>query len=88
LPEQIIGEGNYSKVYKIEIDGQFFAVKQLKRESIHERDPEIMANLEHILNEVSVLSKSKNPRIIKLVGKYRTKDYYHLITEYCNGGSL
>ena len=51
-------------------------------------NPEFMSHLDNIFNEVLVLSKTKNPRIIKLIDKYRTQDYYHIITEYCNGGSL
>lgn len=48
----------------------------------------MVGHLDNIFNEVLVLSKTKNPRIIKLFGKYRTKDFYHIITEYCNGGSV
>lgn len=35
-----------------------------------------------------ILSKAKHSRIIKLFGKFRVKDYYHIIIEYCNGGDL
>lgn len=30
----------------------------------------------------------ENERIIKLIGKYRTEQFYNIIMEYCNGGDL
>lgn len=35
-----------------------------------------------------ILSKTNHKNIISLVGKYRNKEYYNLILEYCNGGDL
>jgi serine/threonine protein kinase len=69
-------------VYKIEKSEQSYAVKQLKREVGS------FSHLDNILNEVMILSKISHPFIIKLIGKYRTKEYYNIILEYCNGGDL
>lgn len=46
------------------------------------------AHLDNIFNEVQLLSKMENERIIKLFGKYRTEQFYNIIVEYCNGGDL
>lgn len=77
-----IGAGKFSKVYKIEKGTRSFAVKQLKREVGS------FSYLDNILNEVMILSKVEHENIIKLIGKYRNKEYYNIILEYCNGGDL
>ncbi len=59
-----------------------FAVKQLKREVCS------FSYLDNILNEVVILSKVKHDNIIRLVGKYRNKEHYNIVLEYCNGGDL
>jgi len=41
-----------------------------------------------VLNEAMILSTTSHPNIIKLLGKYRSKQYYNLILEYCNEGDL
>jgi serine/threonine-protein kinase ULK/ATG1 len=35
-----------------------------------------------------ILSKIEHENIIKLIGKYRSKEYYNILLEYCNGGDL
>lgn len=57
-------------------------MKQLKREIGS------FSHLDNILNEVMILSKARHPNIIKLIQKYRNKEYYNIILEYCNGGDL
>lgn len=66
----------------IEAANKKFAVKQLKREIGS------FSHLDNILNEVMILSKINHPNIIKLIQKYRTKEFYNIILEYCNGGDL
>ena len=41
-----------------------------------------------IINEINILMKMDHPNIVKIFGFYITKNYYYLITEYCEGGSL
>ena len=78
----MIGTGKFSQVYQVEIQGKVYALKQLKREL------DSFNYLDNILNEVMILSKTNHHNLIKLFGKYRTKDYYYIIAEYCNGGDL
>jgi serine/threonine protein kinase len=35
-----------------------------------------------------ILSKVSHPNLLKLYGKYRTKEHYNIILEYTNGGDL
>jgi serine/threonine-protein kinase ULK4 len=82
LLRNLIGHGKFSKVYRIDTGERSYAVKQLKREVGS------FSYLDNILNEVMILSKTNHKNIISLVGKYRNKEYYNLILEYCNGGDL
>eukprot|EP00347_Sterkiella_histriomuscorum_P022146 403331520 len=82
LEKQQIGCGKFSKVFMIEASGKKLAVKQLKREVGS------FSHLDNILNEVMILSKINHPNIIKLIQKYRNKEFYNIILEYCNGGDL
>ena len=36
----------------------------------------------------NILMKMDHPNIVKIFGFYITKNYYYLITEYCEGGSF
>ncbi|CDW80352.1 kinase family protein [Stylonychia lemnae] len=82
LDNHLIGVGKFSKVFKIEVGGKFYAMKQLKREVGS------FSHLDNILNEVMILSKIQHPNITKLIGKYRNKEFYNIVLEYCNGGDL
>lgn len=35
-----------------------------------------------------ILSKISHPNVISIIGKYRSKDYYDIVLDYCNGGTL
>eukprot|EP00347_Sterkiella_histriomuscorum_P019965 403339616 len=39
-------------------------------------------------DEIQILDNLKSPHIIKLVDKFKTKNHFYLILEYCNGGDL
>ena len=59
-----------------------YALKQLRR------DVDSVNHLDNILNEIMILAKLNHGNLIKMHGKYRTKDFYNIILEYCNGGTL
>ena len=80
----LVGKGNFSHVYKVNIEGRDYAVKQLQRDAQNIS----FSQLENVLNEVQILSKTEHPRIVKLYEKYRTQKFYHIFLEYCNGGDL
>lgn len=35
-----------------------------------------------------ILSKLDHPSVLKMFDRFRTKEFYYLITEHCNGGDL
>lgn len=57
-------------------------MKQLKRETGS------FSYLDNVLNEVMILSKTKHHNLLKMYSKYRTKEHYNIVLEYCNGGDL
>ena len=81
-----LGSGSFATVYLVKhnITGVVRAMKEIKKISSEgEEDNEL-----EIINEINILMKMDHPNIVKIFGFYITKNYYYLITEYCEGGSL
>ena len=81
-----LGSGSFATVYLVKhnITGAVRAMKEIKKISSEgEEDNEL-----EIINEINILMKMDHPNIVKIFGFYITKNYYYLITEYCEGGSL
>ena len=82
-----LGSGSFATVYLVKhnITGAVRAMKEIKKIS---NDGEEEDNEIEIINEINILMKMDHPNIVKIFGFYITKNYYYLITEYCEGGSL
>ena len=81
-----LGSGSFATVYLVKhnITGSVRAMKEIKKISNEgEEDNEL-----EIINEINILMKMDHPNIVKIFGFYITSNYYYLITEYCEGGSL
>ena len=81
-----LGSGSFATVYLVKhnVTGAVRAMKEIKKISNEgEEDNEL-----EIINEINILMKMDHPNIVKIFGFYITKNYYYLITEYCEGGSL
>ena len=81
----IIGKGAFGNVYlgKDKTTKEYFAVKLISKVSLKKSQ-----SIEYFKNEVSILKKINHPNIIKFRGLLENEDYYYLLTEYCNGGTL
>ncbi|KAK1438233.1 hypothetical protein QVD17_04039 [Tagetes erecta] len=80
-PENLIGEGGYSKVYKGHLeDGQMIAVKRLIRGT-----PEEMTS--DFLSELGILVHVNHPNIAHIIG-YGIEDGMHLVLPLSQYGSL
>ena len=81
-----LGSGSFATVYLVKHNttGAVRAMKEIKKNtSDAEEDNEL-----EIINEINILMKMDHPNIVKIFGFYITSNYYYLITEYCEGGSL
>ncbi|CAD8058745.1 unnamed protein product [Paramecium sonneborni] len=80
-----IGKGSYATVYKgVDTKSkQNVAIKQIHKADLQNADDE-----EHLLNEINILKRIKNPNIIEILDVLQTKDHYYIVLEYCNLGDL
>ena len=80
-----IGKGAFGEVYLTLKEGnsELFATKMINLQKI--KDPKI---LKYLSNEVLIMKELNHPNIIKFKEFIRTNNYYYVVMEYCNGGSL
>ena len=80
-----LGKGSFGEVYLSTKKGrnQYFATKKMDRKQADQ--PSIRKYFE---NEIKILQSLNHPNIVKLEEVKATKDYYYIVMEYINGGSL
>ena len=83
---KLIGKGAFGEVYLTSKEGSSiqYATKTIKKR-IYAKNKKAKNYLE---NELALLKEINHPNIVKLIEIQETSDYYHIITEYCNGGDL
>ena len=83
---KLIGKGAFGEVYLTSKKGSSiqYATKTIKKR-IYAKNKKAKIYLE---NELALLKEINHPNIVKLIEIQETSDYYHIITEYCNGGDL
>jgi serine/threonine protein kinase len=86
LLDEVLGSGQYGKVYKGKHTktGDIVAVKVVKLGKFRE----IPKLYEFTMNEINTLSRIENPNIIKFIEMLRSKNNIYLVYEYCGGGTL
>jgi hypothetical protein len=80
-----IGKGNFGKVLfvKSKVDGNFYALKVLKKINV------IKSNIiERIKTEKRVLEKIEHPFIVKLHSSFQSPDKIFFLMDLCNGGEI
>ena len=80
-----LGEGTFGTVYLAshKKTKAKYAIK-----SIDKSEPENLAEKKNFNREVEIMYKLNHPNIVKLYEVKETPQYFYLVTEYCNGGSL
>jgi len=82
---QTLGTGTFGRVRlaKSKATGEFFALKMLKK-------AEIIKNkqVDHIINENTILSNIEHPLLIKMHGFCQDERYLYFLLEYVPGGEL
>lgn len=69
-------------MYLRESDSSSIVIKQLKRRRASASD------LENVKQELLIMSSLDHSNIVQLKGRSRDEDYYYLMLEYCNGGTV
>lgn len=86
--EEIVGEGQYGKVYRAKDTkdtSKLFAIKVVKIQKFKE-NPKLE---ECTINEIRILSKMEsNPHVVKFIELLKTANNYYFVYEYCSGGTL
>lgn len=79
-----LGEGRFARVYKArnKLTGEQFAVKCIQDKDMTKEGSDML------VAEVGALNRLKHPNIISHHGFYSEGDYYYLVLDYCNKGSL
>ena len=80
-----LGKGSFGEVYLSTKRGRpgYYATKKISRAQADE--PSFRKYFE---NEIKLLKSLNHPNIVKLEDLKGTKDYYYIVMEYINGGSL
>lgn len=83
---QVIGNGQYGKVYKgLNIkNNNLVAIKVVKCEKIS-NVPKVE---EFTMNEIQTLARIDNPNIVKFYEMLKTPNNYYFVYEFCNNGTL
>ena len=80
-----LGKGSFGEVFLSTKRGkkEYFATKKISR--VQADQPSFKKYFE---NEIKILNSLNHPNIVKLEEVKATKDYYFIVMEYINGGSL
>ena len=80
-----LGSGTFGEVYLATKAGKqgYFAAKILRR-----REMDMPENKRHLEEEINILKELNHPNIYKILDIKSTPQYYIILTEYINGGSL
>ena len=80
-----LGKGSFGEVYLSTKKGrrEYFATKKISRSQADQ--PSLRKYFE---NEIKILNSLRHPNIVKLEQLIAQKDYYYIVMEYINGGSL
>jgi len=80
-----IGVGGFSTVIEVRKNssGKIYAMKMIKKEMIEKKD-----KVKQIMMERRILEIVKFSSTIKLHWAFKSKDYLHMVLDFCPGGEL
>ena len=80
-----IGRGSFGEVFLSKKTGrkELFATKKIDR-----KRADLPSAKKYFENEILILNSLRHPNIVRLEELKGTNNYYYLVTEYINGGSL
>lgn len=87
LSDKVLGKGGFGTVYlgKDEVDGKDVAIKCIDLEQKSMRN---IANRQKIEQEIKLMSILSHKSVVKYYDSCKTDNYWYIIMEYCNKGTL
>ena len=82
--KNLISENQFGKLYITIKSNNLFMIEVLDREILDKNDGEF----KNITASLNTTRNSKHENILKYIEAKRSKKYYYIIMEYCNGGTL
>ena len=77
-----IGKGGFGIVYKLQKDNEYYALKKILIINSTEKE------INHIKEEVDILSSFDNEYIVKYYCSFLEKDYFNILMEYAGNSNL
>ncbi len=83
--QRTLGSGSFGRVKlaKNKKDGNYVAIKILKKSELIK-----LKQVDHILNEIKILSMIDHPFLVKTDGFNQDKKFLYVVLELVNGGEL
>ena len=82
--KNLISENQFGKLYITIKSNNLFMIEVLEREIVDKKNGEF----KNIIATLNTTRNSKHENILKIIDGKRSKKYYYIIMEYCNGGTL
>ena len=82
--KNLISENQFGKLYITIKSNNLFMIEVLEREIVDKKNGEF----KNIIASLNTTRNSKHENILKIIDGKRSKKYYYIIMEYCNGGTL
>lgn len=82
---QVLGHGSFGKVFLVQKkDSQeYFAMKMIPKEKVYHESLEV-----YLKAERNIMTLVKNPFIVHLHFSFQTPQFFCLVMDYCQGGTL
>lgn len=82
-----LGSGSFSNVYLglDKIANIYVAIKRIDLRTLAQANKLIFTN---IMREIEIIKKLNHKNIVKYYDTIKTPDYWYIVTEYCNSGTL
>ncbi|AGC02086.1 serine-threonine kinase [Acanthamoeba polyphaga moumouvirus] len=82
-----LGEGGFAKVYLgiNKLTGEKVAIKKV---FLNQKKTPKNELLNKLSTEIQIMQQLDHPNIVKLYDVYKTDDYWYIIMEYCDAGTL
>ncbi|CAK56174.1 unnamed protein product (macronuclear) [Paramecium tetraurelia] len=79
----VIGKGGFGRVWKVKCQKRFFALKEMIKSKIIEKQ-----SIQSVMNERILLQKLNHPFLVNMRGAFQTLTHLYIVLDYMEGGDL